>query len=265
MVCEATGGYERHVLSEAVALGLAIHRAHGSRTRLFARFNGKVAKTDAIDARLIARYGQTPGLELYQPPSPEQAALRQLRRRRDELAQMLRMEANRSEHATLKRLQTSIERHQAWLKGELQAIEGEIEALIRRTPELQHKAGLMRSLKGVGRTPLPLSWPTYPRSDPSPKPPPQPLLGWPPSLTTPANSLVGGASLEDARTSDPASTWPPSSRANATPQSAPSPTTLRHVESQVSSFSLPSCASLSSSSTLSWLQENPHELDKVRR
>ena len=150
VVCEATGGYERYVLSEAVALGLAIHRAHGSRTRLFARFNGKAAKTDAIDARLIARYGLTPGLELYQPPSPEQAALRQLRRRRDELAQMLRMEANRSEHASLKRLQTSIQRHQAWLKGELQAIEAEIEALIKKTPELQRKAGLMRSLKGVG-------------------------------------------------------------------------------------------------------------------
>ena len=150
VVCEATGGYERYVLSEAVALGLAIHRAHGSRTRLFARFNGKAAKTDAIDARLIARYGLTPGLELYQPPSPEQAALRQLRLRRDELAQMLRMEANRSEHASLKRLQTSIQRHQAWLKGELQAIEAEIEALISKTPELQRKAGLMRSLKGVG-------------------------------------------------------------------------------------------------------------------
>lgn len=150
VVCEATGGYERYVLSEAVALGLAIHRAHGSRTRLFARFNGKAAKTDAIDARLIARYGLTPGLELYQPPSPEQAALRQLRRRRDELAQMLRMEANRSEHASLKRLQTSIQRHQAWLKAELQAIEAEIEALISKTPELQRKAGLMRSLKGVG-------------------------------------------------------------------------------------------------------------------
>lgn len=150
VVCEATGGYERHVLAEAAALGLRSHRAHGSRTRLFARFNGKTAKTDAIDARLIARYGLTPDLPLYDPPSPGQDALRQLRRRRDEIQQMLRMEANRTEHASLERLRTSIRRHRAWLKDELEAIEAEIQELIANTPELDRKATLLRSLKGVG-------------------------------------------------------------------------------------------------------------------
>lgn len=150
VVCEATGGYERYVLAEAAALGLAIHRAHGSRTRLFARYNGRHAKTDAIDARLIARYGLTPGLQLYDPPSPEQAALRQLRQRRDELQQMVYMEANRTEHASTKRLKSSIQRHLAWLKTELEAIEAEIQALIESAPELERKATLMRSLKGVG-------------------------------------------------------------------------------------------------------------------
>lgn len=150
VVCEATGGYERHILAEAAALGLSIHRAHGSRTRLFARFNGKLAKTDAIDAGLIARYGLTPGLQLYDPPSPEQASLRQLRQRRDELQQMLRMEANRTEHTSLKRLKGSIQRHLTWLKAEFEAIETEIMALIESAPELERKAALMRSLKGVG-------------------------------------------------------------------------------------------------------------------
>lgn len=150
VVCEATGGYEHHVLDQASRLKLAVHRAHGSRTRLFARFNGKAAKTDAIDARLIARYGLTPDLTLYTPPSPEQVALRQLRRRRDEIAQMLRMETNRTEHASLKRLSTSLARHTAWLESELLALEAEIEALIHTSPELSRKAGLMRSVKGIG-------------------------------------------------------------------------------------------------------------------
>lgn len=150
VVCEATGGYERHVLDQASRLELAVHRAHGSRTRLFARFNGKAAKTDAIDARLIARYGLTPDLPLYTPPSPEQAALRQLRQRRDEIAQMLRMELNRTEHAKLSRLSTSLTRHAAWLESELKALEAEIEELIANTPELSRKAGLMQSVKGVG-------------------------------------------------------------------------------------------------------------------
>ena len=150
VVCEATGGYERHVLDTAQDLGLAVHRAHGSRTRLFARFNGYRAKTDAIDARLIARYGLTPDLPLYTPPSPEQAALRQLRQRRDEIGQMLRMELNRAEHASLNRLKASLARHKAWLEDELRAIQAEIEALIAGTPELNQKATLMRSLTGVG-------------------------------------------------------------------------------------------------------------------
>jgi len=150
IVCEATGGYERHVLEAAHLLGLATHRAHGSRTRLFARFNGKLAKTDAIDARLIARYGLTPALPLYTPPSPQQAALRQLRQRREEIGQMLRMEINRTEHASLKRLKASLARHKAWLEDELKAIQAEIAQLIDNSPELASKATLMQSVKGVG-------------------------------------------------------------------------------------------------------------------
>jgi len=150
VVCESTGGYERQVLDQAVALGIDLHRAHGSRTRLFARFNGRRAKTDKIDARLLALYGSTPGLDLYRPPSPEQHALRDLRRRRDEIAKMLRMETNRTEHARLSRLKASLSRHRKWLEAELEALEAEIEILIEQTPELSRKAGLMRSVKGVG-------------------------------------------------------------------------------------------------------------------
>lgn len=150
IVCEATGGYERHVLDAAAALGLNLHRAHGSRTRMFARFNGRRAKTDKIDARLIAQYGLTPGLELHRQPSPELEAIRALRRRRDDIAQMLRMEHNRTEHTRLPRLKASLSRHRKWLTLELKAIEAEIEDLIAKTPELARKAALMRSVKGVG-------------------------------------------------------------------------------------------------------------------
>ena len=150
VVCEATGGYERHVLEAAAERGLCIHRAHGSRTRMFARFNGHKAKTDKIDARLIAQYGRIGNLPLYTPPSPEQEALRQLRRRRDEIQHMLRMELNRMEHASLKRLRTSLVRHKAWLTDELDALEKDIAQLIANTPELERKATLMRSVIGVG-------------------------------------------------------------------------------------------------------------------
>lgn len=150
VVCEATGGYERHVLDQAGALGLDVHRAHGARTRMFARFQGKRAKTDRIDARLIALYGLTPGLDPYRDPGPEHEALRTLRRRRDDIAKMMRMEANRMEQATLPRLKRSLKQHCKWLKAELNAIEAEIQTLIATTPDLCRKAKLMQTLKGVG-------------------------------------------------------------------------------------------------------------------
>ena len=151
VVCEATGGYERHVLEQAAALEVPAHRAHGSRTRLFARYQGKRAKTDPIDARLLALYGRaTPELPLHRPPAPELEALRALRKRRDELKQMLRMELNRLEHATHPRIKASLARHLAQLEAECKDLEAAIATLIETTPDLNHKARLMQSVKGVG-------------------------------------------------------------------------------------------------------------------
>lgn len=150
VVCEATGGYERAVLAEAAALELATHRAHGSRTRMYARYH-KRTKTDPIDARLLARYGRTtPDLPLHRPPAPEHETLRALRNRRDELMQMLRMELNRLEHAHDRKIKASLIRHCKLLKAEADAFQAEIAALIQATPEFRHKASLMRSVKGVG-------------------------------------------------------------------------------------------------------------------
>ena len=76
VVCEATGGYERHVLAICLELGVAVHKAHGSRVRYFARYLGLLAKTDPIDARVLALYGlKTTDLRLYVPPAPEALAL----------------------------------------------------------------------------------------------------------------------------------------------------------------------------------------------
>ena len=60
VICEASGGYERQVLLCCVALDLPVHRAHGSRTRSFAKYLGLSAKTDAIDARMLAPFGSRP-------------------------------------------------------------------------------------------------------------------------------------------------------------------------------------------------------------
>lgn len=151
VVCEATGGYEKHVLAEACALGLACHRAHGARVRHFARYMGAAAKTDAIDARMLALYAQTAqNPRLYRPPGIEQKAARALKSRRDELLQMIVSETNRIEHAEHASVRASLRTHVRILKLQLARIERELTQLIEETPRLAEQARLMQSVKGVG-------------------------------------------------------------------------------------------------------------------
>lgn len=151
VVCEATGGYERHVLAICLELGVAVHKAHGSRVRYFARYLGLLAKTDPIDARVLALYGlKTTDLRLYVPPAPEALALRDLRTRRDQLQQMLFAESNRLEHARHLSVSRSLKAHIASLRKALAALEAEIAACLKASETLARKARLMKTLKGVG-------------------------------------------------------------------------------------------------------------------
>jgi transposase len=151
VVCEASGGYEKHVLEAACALGLACHRAHGARVRYFARYIGAAAKTDAIDARVLAIYGQSAtSLRLYEPPTPEQKAARALRSRRDEIQDMLIAENNRIEHAEHPSVRAGLKAHVRMLERQFEAIERELAELIAQTAKMAEQARLMQSVKGVG-------------------------------------------------------------------------------------------------------------------
>ena len=151
VICEATGGYEDAVLKTASELGLDCHRAHGSGVRAYAKFRGRHAKNDPIDAALIAGYGRDkPDLELYQPPRPEEAALRALMGRRTELKDMIQAETRRIEHASLKAVRVSLESHLAALKEQLALIEKEIRTLTRRDEAFNKRSRLMQTLAGIG-------------------------------------------------------------------------------------------------------------------
>ena len=151
VVCEATGGYERHVLAICVELGIAVHKAHGSRVRYFARYLGLLAKTDPIDARVLALYGlKTPDLHLYVPPAPDVLALRDLKTRRDQVQEMLFAEKNRLEHVRHASVSRSLKAHIASLSEALAALEAEIAACLEASETLSRKARLMQTLKGVG-------------------------------------------------------------------------------------------------------------------
>jgi transposase len=151
VVCEATGGYERFVLEVAVELGLACHRAHGSRVRAFARYQGRQAKTDAIDAKLLADYARSyESLLLYKPLSEAQTRLRALLSRRSELQNSLTAEQARLEHVKDKDIAHSIEALIAALTPLLADINAKITLLMRQDNEIAHKAKLLERVKGIG-------------------------------------------------------------------------------------------------------------------
>lgn len=152
LVCEATGGYERALIAAAQGLALPIHRAEGRRIRLFAQARGLRAKTDTLDARIIADYASQAGkLRLYQPPTPERQALTALVNRRDELLEMRLKEESRQALQQDNRVRASLDRVIACLKRQLKQIEVEIAALIENSNALAHRNRLMQSLAGVGR------------------------------------------------------------------------------------------------------------------
>lgn len=151
VVCEATGGYEAHVLASAVELGIEAHKAHGTRVRHFARYKGLKAKSDAIDARVLALYGlHTDNLRRYVAPAATVVALRALQERRHDLQVMLRAETNRLEHASDARVLRSLEASIKSMSKALATIEAEIGNLVEGTETLSHRARLMRTVPGVG-------------------------------------------------------------------------------------------------------------------
>ncbi|UWQ76931.1 IS110 family transposase [Leisingera sp. M658] len=151
VVCEASGGYERHVLQSCVDLELPVHRAHGTRTRNFAKYPGLSAKTDQVDARMLALFAaKSEDLRLWQPPGTETAELRGLRRRRDGLAQMIRKEQNRLEHPQIRAVERSLKRHIRALTKDMNELDEQTGKLISSTPGFRSKSDLLKSVVGVG-------------------------------------------------------------------------------------------------------------------
>ena len=142
VVCEATGGYERQLLEICVELGIAAHKAHGSRVRNFAKYLGLIAKNDPIDARVLALFGvKTDNLRLYASPTPEQEALIDLRARRDQIQTMLLAETNRLEHVRHESVTKSLKKHIEVLRQALAEFETMIAAHIEASKELARQSG----------------------------------------------------------------------------------------------------------------------------
>lgn len=151
VVLEATGGYEYAGVVALRRAGLAVAVANPRQAREFARATGQLAKTDRIDARVLARFGTAIEPEARPLPSEEARELDQLVARRRQVRAMLQAEKNRRARArgTVK---DRVRAHIDWLAGELTAVEDELRTRIGASPVWRAKEDLPRSVPGVGPT-----------------------------------------------------------------------------------------------------------------
>lgn len=149
IVFEATGRYDTALRETLDRAGVGYVRVNPLRARDFARAMGQLAKTDSLDARMLARMGQALELRAQPAPGPDRLQLAALAQRRDQLVAIRAGETNHA-HSAAPLLGPDIARHLAWLDAEIAAIEARIAALVATTAELDRDNGLLRTLPGMG-------------------------------------------------------------------------------------------------------------------
>lgn len=146
---EATGRYDSALQAALTAAGIAFARVNPARARDFARASGHLAKTDAIDARMLAAMGQCLALEPGPARDETRQRLARLHGRRDQLVANRAQEKARLAEA-LPDERDGIERHIAWLADEIRAVEAARDSLIREDETLARLSTLLRSIPGIG-------------------------------------------------------------------------------------------------------------------
>ena len=149
-VCEPTGGYERPLVDRLQAVNLPVVRAHPPRVRAFARACGAEAKTDLVDAQVLARYGATLAPAPLPPADPARRDLQDVLRRRHHLVAERVQEEHRLDHALAPGATQSLRRHRTWLEREIARLETAYPAILARSPALARQAQLYRSVRGIG-------------------------------------------------------------------------------------------------------------------
>jgi len=146
---EATGGYETVAAAALAGAGLPVAVVNPAQVRQFARALGKRAKTDPIDAAVIARFAATARPEPRVAPSEEAVILAELIARRRQLIEMAASERQRKHHALNARVKKSLDRHLKLLESELAELDKEIGTTVRASPVWREKEDLLASVPGI--------------------------------------------------------------------------------------------------------------------
>jgi transposase len=147
---EATGGYETVVAASLSAAGLPVVVVNPAQVRAFATALGKRAKTDPIDAAVIAHFIEATKPQVRPLPDEATRQLSDLVGRRSQIQAMITAEQQRKKHRPNKRMLASIERLLAALQRELSDLDGQIREAIKASPVWREKDELLESVTGVG-------------------------------------------------------------------------------------------------------------------
>jgi transposase len=150
IVLEATGGFEQVVAAELAGAGLPLVVVNPRQIRDFARATGRLAKTDRVDAAVIAHFAEAVRPPVRPLPDEQARLLGELVNRRRQVIEMMVAEGNRARQVETKRLKKRIERHRSTLQTELTEIEVELDETIRGTPIWRENEDLLKSVPGVG-------------------------------------------------------------------------------------------------------------------
>jgi transposase len=149
IVVESTGGLERALIAELVFAKLPVALVNPGRVREFAKSIGQLAKTDKIDARLLARFAEATQPAQVELPSAEEQLLSALITRRRQVIEMLTAEKNHLLSTPLA-VRELVERNLAWLEQQLKELNDKIDDFIQSDPNFKPKEKILRSAKGVG-------------------------------------------------------------------------------------------------------------------
>ena len=150
VVCEASGGYEREVVAALQQAGVPLSVLNPARVRDFARATGQRAKTDPIDAAVLAAFGQTLHPKPTAPRSPLEQQLTELVRRRVQIVEALVAQRLQAQSLTLPFLRRQAKSLVRRLEQEVQQIEAQLQALRAQAPVLDQRAQKLQTIKGVG-------------------------------------------------------------------------------------------------------------------
>lgn len=152
VICEATGGYEAPLLDALVRAGRAAHRADARKVKAFIRSFGILGKSDAIDARALARYGaeRHDRLPRWQPREKQRDHLQLLvSMRRDLVAQRVAYH-NRLQAPGAEPLKPRLQRLLAAIEAEIDGLDADIKALLRSCQPLAETVRILTAISGIG-------------------------------------------------------------------------------------------------------------------